>query len=246
MTAAATPGPPGPGRARLGDAGARIADLIRDGIVGGEFAPGTRVRQEDLAEQFGSSRVPVREALRQLENEGLVTVVANTGAWVSQLTLSECEEIYQMRERLEPLLLRMSAGSLNEADLVLLDDLAHRISVAGDDVDTFLALDREFHWVTYGSAETAQLSDLVQKLWNITAPYRRAYVSRWNTELRRVANEEHHLMLASLKDGDIEEAERILASHIRRTRRQLARHPDVFENGGATRQPHSPSLRGRS
>ena len=82
MTASATPGRPGPGRARLGDAGARMAELIRDGIISGEFAPGTRVRQEDLAEQFGASRVPVREALRQLENEGLVTVVANTGAWI--------------------------------------------------------------------------------------------------------------------------------------------------------------------
>ena len=246
MTAASTQGPSIAGRTRLGDAGPRIAQLIRDGIISGEFAPGTRIRQEDLAERFGASRVPVREALRQLEYEGLVTVIANTGAWVSQLTLLECEEIYQMRERLEPLLLGISAPALRGADLDLLGDLAHRMSIAGEDVAAFLALDREFHWATYAGAQTAQLGELVQKLWNTTAPYRRAYVSRWNTDLRRVANEEHHLMLASLKDDDMEGAERILASHIRRTRRQLARHPDVFDDGNATRRPRNPSPKGSS
>ncbi|MGP3969766.1 GntR family transcriptional regulator [Streptomyces sp. 6N223] len=246
MTVASTQGTSIAARTRLGDAGSRIAQLIRHGIISGEFVPGTRIRQEDLAERFGASRVPVREALRQLEYEGLVTVIANTGAWISQFTLAECEEIYQIRERLEPLLLGISAPTLRSADLELLDDLAHRISIAGEDVATFLALDREFHWVTYAGAETAQLGELVQKLWNTTAPYRRAYVSRWNTDLRRVANEEHHLMLASLKDDEMEEAERILASHIRRTRQQLACHPDVFADGNVARRPRNPSPRGSS
>lgn len=232
-----------PRRPRLGDAGARIAQLIRDGIINGEFAPGTRVRQEDLAERFRASRVPVREALRQLEYEGLVTIVANTGAWVSRLTLAECEEIYQMRERLEPLLLSFGAASLVGADLRHLDDLAHRISKVGPDVDAFLSLDREFHWATYAGAQTAQLGELVQKLWNTTAPYRRAYVSRWTTDLRRVADEEHHLILASLREADTEEAARVLGSHIRRTRRHLAQHPDVFDDGNAARQPRSSSTR---
>ena len=231
-------------RARLGDAGARIAHEIRQGIIRGELTPGTRVRQEDLAERFGASRVPVREALRQLEYEGLVTVIANTGAWVSKLTLAECVEIYQMRERLETLLLGMSAASIPDAAFAHLDDLARRIGTAGDDVDLFLALDREFHWTTYAGARTSQLREVVQKLWNTTAPYRRAYVARWNADLRQIANEEHHLMLASLKDGDIEEAERILASHIRRTRRHLARHPDVFDHGHAARRVGNAAQKG--
>jgi DNA-binding GntR family transcriptional regulator len=102
---------------RDGDAGARIAERIRGGILEGEYPPGTRIRQEDVAERFGASRVPVREALRILEHEGLVTLVANTGAWVAELTLAQCEEIYQMRERLEPLLLRFSAPGLTREDL---------------------------------------------------------------------------------------------------------------------------------
>lgn len=216
-------------RSRDGDAGARIAHGIRAAIIAGAYPPGTRIRQEDVAAEFGASRVPVREAIRQLEYEGLVTVVPNAGAWVSRLTLAECEEVYQMRERLEPLLLRYSAPGLDDDRLGHLGELAQRISDAGDDTEAFLTLDREFHLASYAAARTAQLDDLVLKLWNTTAPYRRAYVASWSAEARRIAHEEHHLMVAALRDGDVEEAERVLAAHIRRTRRQLAKHPHVFD-----------------
>ncbi|MCR2799556.1 GntR family transcriptional regulator [Microbacterium sp. zg-Y818] len=217
-------------RTRDGDAGARIADGIRSRIVAGTYPPGTRIRQEDVAAEFGASRVPVREAIRQLEYEGLVTVVPNSGAWVSRLTLAECEEVYQMRERLEPLLLRYSAPQLGADDLGRLAELAQRISEVGEDTETFLRLDREFHLASYATAQTSQLDPLVRKLWNTTAPYRRAYVSSWDADARRIAHEEHHLMVAALKDGDLEEAERVLGGHIRRTRRHLARTPHIFDD----------------
>lgn len=224
-------------RSRGGDAGARIAGHLRDEILHGALAPGTRIRQEDIAEKFGASRVPVREALSLLVNEGLVTVIANSGAWVSRLTLAECEEVYRMRERLEPLLLRYSAPQLSDEDFKMLDDLAAGIgeaSAAGD-TDTFLQLDREFHLASYAYAETQQLGDLISKLWNSTAPYRRAYVATWSPELRRIANDEHNIMIATLRDGDFVQAEHVLEGHIRRTRRQLSKHPELFSPPAAAR-----------
>ncbi|WP_322411659.1 GntR family transcriptional regulator [Microbacterium invictum] len=215
-------------RSRDGDAGARVAERVREGIVQGTFPPGTRIRQEDLAEQFGASRVPVREAIRQLEYEGLITVVPNSGAWVARLTLAECEEIYRMRERLEPLLLGYSAPLLTSQAIAELGALAARISQVGADTDAFLELDTAFHLRSYGAARTAHLGELVGRLWNITAPYRRAYVASWAEDSRRIAHEEHHLIVAALQDGDTEEAERVLAGHIRRTRRQLGRNPGIF------------------
>ena len=213
---------------RDGDAGARIAEGIRQGILEGLYPPGTRIRQEEVAERFGASRVPVREALRILEHDGLVTLVANTGAWVAELTLAECEEIYQMRERLEPLLLRLSAPSLTDGDVDRLLGLAERM-VATSDVDDFLALDREFHLGGYAGATTTQLGELVVKLWNTTQPYRRAYTQSIDDDARRIVHDEHHLIVAALRDGDIDDAERVLAGHIRRTRRRLAHHPELFE-----------------
>src|SRR5690606_10695586 len=145
-----------------GAAGRRVADALREAILRGEHAPGDRIRQEVLAERCGASRVPVREALRMLEAEGLVTLVANTGAWVARISLAECEEMYQIRERVEPLLLRFNVPLLPDAEIARLSGLATAMESA--DVEEFLALDRDFHLSCYALAETSVLGDLVRQL----------------------------------------------------------------------------------
>lgn len=220
---------------RDGNASARVADALREQIIHGEYPPGARLRQEEIAERFGASRVPVREALKSLEAEGLVTLVANAGAWVSRLTLAECEEIYQTRERLEPLLLRYSAPGLGPSDYDVLDDLAERMA-ATNDVAEFLALDREFHMTSYSAASTLMLGDLVNRLWNTTQPYRRAYTLLIDVHSQRIVHDEHHLLVTALREGDLESAERTVESHIRRTRRLLAGHPEIFSDTSTDRR----------
>ena len=215
---------------RDGAASRRIAEGIRDEILHGVYQPGSRLRQEEIAERFGASRVPVREALKALEAEGLVTLVANAGAWVSRLTLAECEEVYQARERLEPLLLRYSAPHLTPQDLEQLDALARRMAET-DDVAEFLRLDREFHMLSYSRADTLMLGDLVLRFWNTTQPYRRAYSLLMDAHSTRIVHDEHHLLVTALREGDIESAEQTIVSHIRRTRRMLAKHPEIFSAG---------------
>jgi DNA-binding GntR family transcriptional regulator len=210
-------------------AGTRIAAELRQAILDGHYAPGTRVRQEDLADQHGASRVPVREALRMLEAEGLVTVVANTGAWVSRLSLSECEEMYQIRERLEPLLLRYSIPDLTGSEVDHLELLADAME-RSTDVEHFLRLDREFHLSSYAGAETNVLGEMVLQLWNRTQHYRRAFTRVFRSEGDRSAHHDHHLLVHAIRRDDLDEAERVLHDHIRRTRLELARHPAVFEN----------------
>jgi DNA-binding GntR family transcriptional regulator len=208
-------------------AGTRIAAELRQAILDGHYAPGARVQQEDLAGQHGASRLPVREALRILESEGLVTLVANTGAWVSQLSLTECEEMYQIRERIEPLLLRFSIPNLGPAEIDTLERLADEME-SSTDVEQFLRLDREFHLSSYAAAETSVLGDLVEQLWNRTQHYRRAFTRVFRSEGDRSAHYDHHLIVHAIRRGDLDEAERVLALHIRRTRLELARHPEVF------------------
>jgi DNA-binding GntR family transcriptional regulator len=215
-----------PGR---GEATARIAEILRQAILRGEFAPGARVRQEQVAELTGASRAPVREALRLLAAEGLVTLVANSGARVSSLSLNECEEIYLVRERVEPLLLRMSAPRLDETAIDHLGTLAARMAEAADP-EEFLALDRAFHLGTYAGAETIVLTELVVRLWNRTQAYRRVYTTLMDEWAGEVVHDEHRLIVAALRDGDLDNAESLVTGHIRRTRRRLARHPEVFAN----------------
>ena len=212
---------------RDGIASERVADALRGAILRGEFAPGTRIRQEEVASDHGASRLPVREALRMLEAEGLVTLVANTGAWVSRLSLGECDELYQIRERIEPLLLRYSIPNLDESAVAHLDELAAEMEKIRD-VERFLELDREFHLASYAGADTLLLGDTVSRLWNSTQHYRRLYSRGLDDDGNRIVHDEHHMLVRAIEMRDSDDAERVLLGHIRRTRLELARHPEIF------------------
>lgn len=209
---------------------ARIAEQLRNTILSGELSPGERIRQEEIADQFGASRIPVREALRMLVTDGLVNMVSNSGAWVSSLTQEECSEYYQMRERLEPLLLRYSLPNLTDDELDALPALVKRMRTTSD-IEEFMRLDREFHWATYAGAKTDMLDELTKRLWNTTQPYRRVFTRMVSgTKGLEVTHLEHELLVEALSRRDSEEAETILRGHIRRTRIELDHHPEVFEH----------------
>jgi DNA-binding GntR family transcriptional regulator len=135
--------------------------------------------------------------------------------------------MYQIRERVEPLLLRSSIPNLTTEHLEKLHELVRQLEES-EDVEIFLQFDREFHLLSYTGASTALLGDMVQRLWNTTQHYRRAYSRLLAIEGFKSAHYEHHLLLAAISRGDTEDAERILYGHIRRTRLELANHPEVF------------------
>ena len=95
-----------------GEALELIVRELRDEILDGRLRPGERIHQQAVAERFGTSRLPVREALRQLQHEGLVVVLPNAGARVARLDQAELVEVYLLRERLEPLAIELSAPGL--------------------------------------------------------------------------------------------------------------------------------------
>jgi DNA-binding GntR family transcriptional regulator len=210
-----------------GPASQRVADHLRAEILRGRIAPGQRVRQEELAQQLGASRLPVREALRMLEAEGLIEHEPNKGARVPRLDMHELDVVYQMRERLEPLALAESIPHLDQAAVQRLAELQDLIE-ADAGVSRFLELDREFHLLTYSGCRIDPLSSMVTRLWNSTQHYRRAFVSLSGPERMWVVNAEHRLILDAIERADVTDGERYLNGHIRRTRIELARHPEVF------------------
>jgi len=204
-----------------------VAATLRDQILAGEIVPGERIRQEDVAERFGTSRQPVREALRMLEAEGLTELEANKGARVPLLDMADLTLLYEMRERLEPLALVESVPRLNDATIVRLRDLQERIA-ADTQLTDFLALDREFHMLTYSGCTSVHLLGIVRRFWNTSQHYRRAFMSISGPQRLWVVNAEHGLLLDAIERRDIADAERYLVGHIRRTRIELSRHPEVF------------------
>lgn len=213
-----------------GAASARVADYLRAAILEGRIAPGERIRQEDVAARFGASRLPVREALRMLEAEGLTEHEANKGARVPRLSRHEVDVIYQMRERLEPLALTESIPHLGEAEIERLEEVRARIE-ENTDMAAFLALDREFHLLTYTGCRIDPLTSMVTRLWNSTQHYRRAFMALSGPSRMWVVNAEHRLLLDAIERRDTVDAERYLSGHIRRTRIELDRHPEVFDGG---------------
>jgi DNA-binding GntR family transcriptional regulator len=206
----------------------RVAETLREEILNGTLAPGERIVQEDIAERFGASRQPVRDALRLLEGDGLVTLKANSGAWVSKLSESECDEAYLVRERLEPLLLSQSIPNLTSAQHARLVELVQEIENTKD-IESFLRLDREFHLLSYSGAQDGMLSEFVERIWNTTQHYRRAFAKLNNFATSEVTHMEHKLILDGILRKDSPQAERALESHIRRTRVTLAEHKEIFK-----------------
>jgi len=216
----------------------RIADSLRTAILDGSYRPGQRIRQEDVAARSGASRIPVREALRMLAAEGLVTLVANSGAWVTNLTMAECAEMYLIRERLEPLLLRTSMPRLGEAAIGRLAELTQEMEAAGADVDAFLRADREFHLSSYAGAAPGETWQIIHRMWNTTQHYRREFTRRAARggvtgepaaeSGLSVTHLEHRLLLDCVRRQDADDAERVLVTHIRRTRLELEKHPEIF------------------
>lgn len=205
----------------------RIADIIAGRILAGELLPGTRIIQDELAEELQSSRLPVREALRILQSRGLVTLRSNHGAWVSSMDLDECQLSYRIRERVEPLLLAESLMNLSPHDIAEIEDIQTRIE-AGVSVNEFLVLDRQLHWATYRGHTTDRLTEIVARLWDTTQHNRRAFTELSGQMRHGNINAEHRLLIQAIKDQDIETAESVLTMHIRRTRVELSKHPELF------------------
>ena len=208
-------------------ASSRIAQALRDDILSGSIAPGQRLRQEDIAERLGGSRLPVREALRILTAEGLVQIEPNKGARVPLLDPDEVVTLYRMRERLEPLALAESMANLGSAEMDEISKIQHRIE-QGVEVSEFLLLDREFHMASYTGCSDEHLMLSVVRLWNATQHYRRAFMSLAGQERTQIVNAEHRLLIEAINRRDTEDAELYLLGHIRRTRKELVRHPEIF------------------
>jgi DNA-binding GntR family transcriptional regulator len=206
----------------------RIAIALRKEILAGDYSPGDRLFQDVVAEQFGTSRIPVREAFRILEAEGLTEVLPNRGARVPSLDLYEVNTYYRMRERLEPLTLAESLEHLTDAHVDRMESVQEQIE-RGTDVAEFLSLDRDFHMTSYAGCRSEQLLSTTVRLWNATQHYRRAFMLLAGDDRMVIVNAEHRLILDACRRRDAEDAQRFLEGHIRRTRVALVSHPELFE-----------------
>jgi DNA-binding GntR family transcriptional regulator len=152
-----------------------VVDGIRDMILKGHLKPGDSLRQDELANTFGVSTMPIREALRQLQAEGLVVFRPRRGATVASLSVSEYEEIYLIREALETLACRWAAENFDRIPINRLKLLLQEIETAeanSSDVHRRLQLVREFFFTVFEASEKEHLLRILSNLWDLSQQYR--------------------------------------------------------------------------
>jgi DNA-binding GntR family transcriptional regulator len=212
----------------------RVADLIAERILSGHLKPGERLKQDELAAELNLSRIPVRDALRILETRGLVSLRANAGARVTSLTVRDMEISYRIREYVEPMLLAESMPNLTEADFDEMREVKGRLD-AVQDVEEYLLLSKQFHWTTFRRHQAPLLEQIVERLWDTTHSYRRAYaeLALRDAERMQIMCAERDLLFGAIIRREVELAPRLLNAHIRRTRIGLIEYGDLLSD----RQP---------
>ena len=193
-----------------------VLSAVRDGILSGVLAPGARLRQEERADLFGTSRIPVREALRALEYEGLVSSEPHRGFTVTALDADDVEAVYDLRILLECHALRLALPLITDDDLVDLQKLYDTMTNA-DDPDEQLAAREHFYIRLYSVTGRPRLVGLIARLRQEVA---RAL--RWPTLQHAPTIHEH--FFEAVRTGDAERAVAQLAGHYRRVALLIRRY----------------------
>lgn len=184
---------------------------LRRAIIERELLPDQQLVQETLAKQFGLSRVPVREALKILEGEGVITYRPRRGYFVTHLDLDELKEVYHVRELLEGLALDKTP--LDDRVVAIMEAALDEAAAAERtlDVPKLTAANRTFHFALLDGSGAARLIRMIHRLWDASDAYRSLYLASATTRARIAG--EHQEILAAVRSGNKPEVRRLLDEH---------------------------------
>jgi DNA-binding GntR family transcriptional regulator len=218
--------PPGPRPA----AAIRIAEAIRRAIKEGHYAPGHRLVEDELRAAFGTSRGPIREALRRLEAEGLVEIAAHRGASVRRMTREEARDVFRARAILEGGAARFAAERIGEPGSreLLLERLEESDRYAsGGDGFGYAEANERFHAAVVQISRNRTMQALVSQVH--VQVYAVLYVQFMSAERMAISSEQHREIATAILDGDGDRAETAMRAHIQDTGRAiLALSPPLF------------------
>ena len=190
------------------------ADAIRERILRGHYAERSPLRQDAIASELGVSRIPVREALRQLEAEGLVTFNPHRGAVVSTLSLKQIQELYELRADIESDVIRRAVPHMTAEDDARAAEIldAYEAALHAGQVGVWGALNWQFHSTLYAPADRELTMSIVRKLHSQSDRYSRMQL--WLTHGENRARYEHRAIAVAAKKRDATKAARLMHDHI--------------------------------
>lgn len=194
-----------------------VTDRVRRAILTGELAPGTRMRQAELAERMSISITPIRAALRQLAAEGLLNVEPRRTVSVHRPSAEELREVYEIRVLLEPVTMKKAAKRISDEELARAEELLGAMERAGEP-STWVVLNRDFHALLTTASGSARLAEILVNLLSLaTIGIKNSGVL--SEDRLREANEEHRLMLAACRTRDADAARAMTLRHLRASRK---------------------------
>ncbi len=198
-----------------------VTSVLREAVLDGEYLPGETLRLRDLARRLEVSVMPVREALQQLANDGLIEVSAHRGARVAPLRIEDLEDLYHFRMAIEPEALRVAVGRLGGADYDRLERVLEMWDESMSD-EQYRRIHREFHFGIYALDQSPWCQRVIPRLWEASERYRRWAIrrrgipeSRWN---------EHEPILRMMRANRCDAASLALREHLQTTLTMLSRH----------------------
>lgn len=188
----------------------KILETIRDAILRGVLKPGEKVAEPELAERFGISRTPIREAFRQLESEGYLTVIPRKGAVVTALSERDVKEFYAIKAILEGYAARMATKKLSDKEIEKLETINARLQQLADegDVKNFYRTHNEFHELFIRAADNHKLLELIQQL---VMKFNRPRMASLSLPGRmQISVNEHVKLLEAFKNRNGEQADNLV------------------------------------
>ncbi|MEX2123141.1 MAG: GntR family transcriptional regulator [Woeseia sp.] len=208
-----THGTPGSQRLERRTTAEDVALVLRARILEGHYAPGEFIRQDDIANQLGVSRVPVREALHYLEADGLVTLVKYRGAVVPTLSIVELTEIRELRQLIESYLMRYAIENITPGQLLEVNAISTKCRRVRSATPEWVELNVQFHLRLYETADRPVALQLLRRLLLRTNCYLRVQPERSPPDKKR-SDEEHQQLLELVEARDTDGALALLKMHI--------------------------------
>lgn len=199
----------------------RVFHTIRENILSGKYATNEELKEKTIGEELGVSRTPVREALRQLELEGLVTIIPNKGAYVVGISQKDIHDIYEIRSRLEGLCARWAADQITKEQL---DELEENIYLSDfhsskGNSEQVVELDNKFHEILYNASGSKELRHVLLDFHHYVQRVRKITLAVPDRAVQ--SNEEHRKIVEALKKHDADQAEKLANEHMMNTIRNM-------------------------
>lgn len=198
-----------------------VFEHIKRAIITGELKPGERLMEVQLAEKLGVSRTPVREAIRKLELEGLVVMVPRKGAFVSDVSLKDIIDVFEVRETLEGLASYLAAERITKEEIDNLTEILRRTkeNVEKGDNQGIIECDVKFHDAVFNASRNEKLIQIMANLQEHIHRFRIIYVNMAERANRLV--EEHGELLNAIKSGNAQQARKLAVKHIEGIQREV-------------------------